>query len=105
MLTACGVCGVVSGFLLSGVGFHGWFTSVGWGPGLMAGFMSLFPAGTVGLLRVRWWVPPVVFGAPLLFLVVWAVSESGQWWRVAVVTAFIGIGFIGARVFRPSHRK
>jgi len=100
MLIACGLCGALSGLLLSGAGLHGWETSVGWVPGLLAAFMSIFPAGTVGLLRGPWLLPPCVFAGPLLFLVVRVASESGQWWRVPVAAAFVGIGFAGARCLR-----
>ena len=105
MFIARVLCGALSGFLLSGWGFHGWKESVGWGPGLMAAFMSLFPSGTAGLLRVPWWLPPIAFGLPLLVLVFLAVSDSEQWWRVPMAAGFVGIGLAAGRIFQSSASK
>jgi len=102
MFLASGLCGGLSGLLLSGWAFHGseplplhWLALV------LVAFMALFPAGTVGLLPAPWWLPPVVFSAPLLLVVIIAVSWHGQWQRILLAAVFIAAAFAGTRVFRP----
>lgn len=100
MFIACGLCGALSGFLLGGWGFDSW-VPLRWTPVLFIAFMTMFPAGTVGLMRAPWWLPPAIFSAPLLFLIAVAVGQNGQWVRALVAAVFIIIAFAGARARRP----
>src|SRR6185436_10296697 len=97
MFIASGLCGALSGILL-GWSFHGSEPPpLHWMLILFVAFLALFPAGTAGLLRVPWWLSPIVFSVPLLFLIL----SVGHWTRVLVATPFIAIAFAGGRLFRP----
>ena len=98
MVVLCAACGVVSGFVMCGLGMCGW-VPLDWGACLFAGLTAFFPAATVGFLRAPWWVSATVFSVPMLApVIVGALSQ--HWLRGIVSVGCIGIAFAGARAFR-----
>lgn len=106
MLVASGLCGVLSGFFLTGWRYHGTepaplLDDLHWRPLVFTILGILFPIVTASLLRARWWLPPVVYSALLLLLVSIAVNGHGQWSRLLAAAGITAAAFITSGLFAP----
>jgi hypothetical protein len=102
MLLQCVLWGMLAGVVLCGHGpdAKAYFLAV---------LVALFPAATVGFLRLRWWWSPLAISLVLAVAAVLCVADQ-QWVRASVAVISIAIAFLGARMFRresegfPQHK-
>jgi hypothetical protein len=83
MLILCVLCGVVSAFVMCGLGMCGW-VPLDLGACLFAVFTALSPAATVSFLRAPWWLSSLAFSVLMLIPVI--VGFVSEHWLRAIVS-------------------
>jgi len=93
-----GLAGFADTILLAGFGICG-------GPPLSAGMVvfaaltTLLPASAAGIFPGPWWIPALIFSAPLP-LAFLAGKGSGEWGRSAAALLCVALAFGGAWFFK-----
>jgi len=99
MAVVGGLAGFADMIILAGVGICG-------GPPLSGGMVAfaaltaLLPAVTAGIFPGPWWIPALIFSAPL-GLAVMGGAVSHEWHRSAAAFLCVAIAFGGAGLFKP----
>ncbi len=102
MMLACAGLGFINAFLLGGLGICGG-VPLTWGVFGFAVVTSLVPAVAVGMFAGPWWLPALVYSAPLVFSVMAGVLAD-EWYRTAASIGCFALAFGGAWLFRPTAK-
>jgi len=100
MAVVGGLAGFADMIILAGVGICG-------GPPLSGGMVAfaaltaLLPAVTAGIFPGPWWIPALIFSAPLGLAITGGVV-SHEWHRSAAAFLCVAVAFGGAGLFKPS---
>jgi hypothetical protein len=99
MILASGAAGIIDSLLLGGAGICGGMP-LSWGLFGFAALTALLPAGAVGVFSGPWWLPALVYSAPLGFSVLGG-ALTGEWNRSIASIACLALAVGGAWLFRP----
>ena len=94
----CGFCGLISAFLLGGVGICGFELKSGM-VCFALGLAAVLPAVTVRFLSAKWWVTPIAF-CHSLWLPMAAGILDQEWARFFSALGCIAAAITSAWVFR-----
>jgi hypothetical protein len=103
MMLACGATGFIDSLLLGGIGICGGFPLT-WGIFGFGAVTALLPMGAVGVFSGPWWLPAVVYSAPLFFAVIVA-GLMGEWYRTIALIGCLALAFGSAWLCKPRSKK